>query len=112
MTISKKAPEKGTFFIDIAFFDEYDREVVPTSAYWTLSDKFGKVINERKDAEITSLDINVTVTLSGDDLKIIQGHDEEERFFLVKYTYDSESGNNQTSYEEDSFFIKNYKALK
>jgi hypothetical protein len=114
MSIDTEAPEKGTFYIVITFKDEDSNEVVPESAYWTLTDKFGKIINERDNVEISTedLDTSVTVKLSGDDLKIIQGHDKEERFFLIKYIYNSNLGTGITSYEEGSFFVKNYRALK
>ena len=111
MTLSTKAPEKGTYVINAAFYDEDDNEVVPNSASWTLTDRQGNIINGREDVSITGLSTSVDVVLSGDDLKIIHGQDEEERFFLVKYSYDSSLGSGLESYDEVSFLVKNFKAL-
>ena len=88
------AVEESTYIVTMNFFDEDDEPVAPASAYWTLSDSNGAIINSREDVELSGLASEMSVVLSGDDLALTTRFtgNAEERVFTIKATYNSDLG--------------------
>lgn len=104
-TLTVNAVEKSTFVVNVAFTDEDSDSVTPTAATWTLTDCDGSIINSREDVTISTLDTNVDVVLSGDDLAIQSGNDDGKRVFLIEGTYDSTLGSGLPFKDQAEFFI-------
>lgn len=98
--------EKSTIVFRLSFLDEDGNDVVPTAARWTLTDKDGLVINERRDVPISPLAATVAVVLSGDDLSL-EGISAQKykRIVTVYATYDSSLGTGLPLTEQISFQI-------
>lgn len=90
-TLTLGATEQSTYVVDIEFRDEDGELVTPTAATWTLTDPAGNVINQRDGVEISPLQSQVTIVLSGDDLAL-EGYQALARHFLVEATYNSTLG--------------------
>jgi len=104
-TLTVNAIEKSTYVITIAFTDESDSDAIPATALWTLTDCDGSVINSREDVSISSLDENVDVVLSGDDLALQSANDDGKRIFLVEATYSSILGSVLPFNDQCEFYI-------
>jgi hypothetical protein len=73
-TIAKVATERNAYFIKLTFYDEFDNLFVPTELHWKLTDRFGNIINERDDIEITvGLATEMYVALGANDLVTFKG---------------------------------------
>lgn len=81
-TATTHAKEKGTFKIGVAFTNAAGAETEPTSATWTLTRGDGAVINDRLDETITPA-TSTTVTLSGDDLTLLDSNQSSETLVLT-----------------------------
>jgi hypothetical protein len=102
------AGEESTLIITASFTDENDDPVTPQTAKWTLSDLDGTVINTRTEVNIASLDTEVDIVLSGDDLALQSATDTGRRAFLIKATYNSALGNDLPLNEETQFDINDF----
>ena len=89
--LDEKAVESGTYAVTMAFTDDDGIAVSPSTLLWTLTDLNGTVMNSRENVEISSPSTTATITLSGDDLKIIN-RAAPERILLVHGTYSSDLG--------------------
>lgn len=99
--LSALAPERGTYVIDVSFFDENEASVVPNSVTWTLTDALGTVINSRTEVSATPA-ATVSIVLSGDDLDI---DDTSTRNLTVEALYTSNLGVNLPLKEWALFYI-------
>jgi hypothetical protein len=109
-SLSLTVGERGTVSISFTFYDSATppATVVPKSANWTLSDKYGNIINNRHEEDISSLASTVTVTLTDDDIQITGDDDDGERRFTVVAIYDSDLGSNLKLTAERSFQVQDY----
>ena len=104
-TLTINAIEESTFVINVAFTDEDGDATTPTAATWTLTDCDGSIMNSREDVTISSLDTNVDVVLSGDDLALQSSTDDGKRVFLVEGTYDSTLATGLQFKDQCDFYI-------
>ena len=104
---TKKAAEKGTYVVEVKFYDEDDNLVAPNSAYYTLTDRLGTEIVAR--TEITSPTNTEDILLSGTDLELQEGETQREakRVLTVEATYNSTLGNDLPLNGEFEFKIIN-----
>lgn len=93
--LTTQAVEKSTFPVTADFTDEDGASVIPNTLFWTLTDRYGNVINSREDVEIETPAASVTVVLSGDDLALLTSDPfDYERYMSFEGTYDSDLGSN------------------
>ena len=104
---TKKAAEKGTYVVEIKFYDEDGNLVAPNEAYYTLTDKSGTDIVVR--TEILSPTNTEDILLSGTDLAFQSGETDSEtaRVLTVEATYNSSLGNDLPLNAEFEFDILN-----
>jgi len=103
--LSTHAKERSTFVVT-ANFASTTGAVAPTSAYWSLTDSAGTVINSRSDVTITSPTSSEDIVLSSSDLKITTNeNDEGVRTFTVEGAYNSSLGNGLPLKECTHFII-------
>jgi hypothetical protein len=103
------AKEKGTYIVDVSALDAAFDEVVPDSLAWTLTTVDGTVINGRKAVSATP-STTTSITLSGDDLKILDDEKHREqvyRYVLTEIVYDSDEGDNLPAKEVVRFPLDN-----
>lgn len=100
------APERGTYPVTIAFFDENGDPVTPTAATWSLLTSCEDIINSREDVAIGSLSTTAIILLSGADLAIIDANDNRQRHLTIKATYNSSLGTGLPLNQEATFFIE------
>jgi len=81
------ASEEGSFKITHDFLDLSGTAVTPTVITWTLSDKYGRVINSREDFVIAEPASSISIVLQGDDLALPDVYD-NLRVLIIKATYD------------------------
>ena len=104
ITISSTKPaEQGTAVITLAFTDEDEITVVPTSLAWQLMRIDGTVINSRTFALETFT--GTEIVLSGDDLAMFGSRDTGRRRFSVQGVYDSSAGSDLPLKAECEFII-------
>ena len=108
--LSLKAVEQSTYIITASFTDEAGNSVTPDSLKWSLVDRKKRIVNNRKDVEITSLDTSIDIVLSGDDIAI-DGDGEVERWIVVEGTYTSDAGSGLPFRDQASFRISNLKSV-
>lgn len=106
-----KAKEQGTFIVTAAFYDDQGDSVAPDSMFWSLVDKDENVINEREDVEIASPETTEDIVLHGDDLAILAGYSEEERYLVLEGTYTSDAGNGLPITGQLKFYVVNLKKV-
>lgn len=102
--------EEGTAKVTVSFVDENDDAVAPNAGTltWTLTDRRGRIINEREDVAITSA-ASVVVVLSGDDLAI--GEYGTNRVITFEGLYNSDIGNNLPIKVRGYFSIADFEAV-
>ena len=100
---SVKPNEKGTAVVTLAFTDEDDNTVVPTSLQWQLMKSDGTVINERTFANGSFT--GTEIVLSGDDLAIFGSSDNSRRVLSIQGEYDSNAGSGLPLKGECKFVI-------
>ena len=71
--LTLRANDRSSYIVKTSFTDETGAAVTPTSATWTLTDKFNNIINERDQVNIGTLSSTVYIALSGDDLVYMEG---------------------------------------
>ena len=104
--LEQDANEKGEYVITLAFKDENDVAQIPTSATWTLTKYDATVVNSREDVAIGSPTANETVTLSGNDLAILDDLNREKRIFTVTWAFGG-----ITRRDEVAFHVRNLVAV-
>jgi hypothetical protein len=109
---SVKAVERSTFVVTVSFLDEDDSPVIPNSATWSLVDIRGDIINGREDVVISPLDSTVDILLSGNDLVVTGGHDEDKRYLVVEAVYDSDLGSGLPLKDHLVFYVQNLKKVQ
>ena len=103
--LSTHAKERSTFVIT-ANFTSTTGAVSPSSAYWSLTDRAGTVINSRADVTIASPTSSENIVLSSSDLKITANEDDEGvRILTVEGEYDSSLGSNLPLKEQIEFIV-------
>ena len=104
--LTEDVDEESTLKLTVAFTDEDDNAVVPSSATWTLSDHSENIIGELEDVEITPLAASVTLVLTGPDLAI--GSYGLLRQVVVKYRYTSDAGTGLYGTKGVNFRLRDY----
>lgn len=101
--------EQGTGVFDCVFTDENGDSVTPDTVSWTITDSSGTVINEREQVEVESPDSTTTITIYGDDLKILESETGSyvARFIVIEGTYTSDLGSGLPTKDEAFFTVKN-----
>ena len=103
--LSTHAKERSTFVVT-AHFSSTTGAVSPSSAYWSLTDRAGTVINSRADVTIASPTSSEDIVLSSSDLKITTNeNDEGVRILTGEAEYDSSLGSNLPLKEQIEFVI-------
>ena len=113
--LSEPAAEEGSYFITVSFLDEDDNAETPNAdtIYWTLTDRYANVINER-DYEAETSATSITIELEGDDLALQAseaGSDVVRRYVTVLWEYDSDLGNNKPGKAECVFPLHRVKRI-
>jgi len=80
----ENANDRSTKVVTVAFKDEDENAVVPTSAVWTLTNELGAVVNSRQQIEITPLAESVDIILTNDDLAWEAG---QSRHLIIEAVY-------------------------
>ena len=96
--LEQDANEKGEYLITLAFKDENGVAQTPTSATWTLTKYDGTVVNSREDVAIGSPTSSETVTLSANDLAILDSLDREKRIFTVNWVFGGVTRRDQVAF--------------
>lgn len=112
--LTTEAMEEGSYFIDVAFYDEDGDAETPNvdTIYWTLTDNAGTVVNER-DYEAIASASSITIELEGDDLAIQAGETASlvRRRIVLLWEYDSDLGDDKPAKAECIFHIRNLTRL-
>ena len=89
-TLDTPAEERGTYPIQIKFYDETKTLVAPDTAVWSLSTMDGQIINSRQTVTIDSPTNTEVITLSDEDLIILDKERAfEHRVLTIQATYTS-----------------------
>ncbi len=102
------AEEESTFKITMDFLDFNGADLILESANWTLTKTDGTIVNGRTAVDIPTPAATETVTLSGNDLAILDGEALEERVFLLEGLYNSGT---ETLKKSAGFKIRNLVAV-
>lgn len=108
---STKAIEQSTFVITCSFTDEDGDAVAPDTLSWSLTDEDGTIINSREDVAVTSPSASEDIVLSGDDLALVSGHEEDERYLVLEGTYTSDAGTGLPIRDQVKFYVSNLKKV-
>ena len=112
--LETEAMEEGSYFVDVAFYDEDDDAETPNAdtIKWTLTDNDGTIINDRDNEAIAS-DSTITIELEGDDLAIQSGETAPivRRRVVVLWEYDSDLGTDKPAKAECIFPLRNLTRL-
>ena len=99
--------EEGTIKITASFVDEDGTEATPKTLTKTLVDAAGSVMNELDNVAVESgLASEMTFILSGDDLEIVSSS-KTKRWFIIRWTYDSDNGTDLNGIDACTFDIIN-----
>lgn len=102
---SIKPAEQGTAVVTLAFTDEDEATVVPTSLSWQLMRvDDGSTVNERTFANCSFS--GSTIVLSGDDLATFGLSDTGDRVLSVQGVYTSSAGSDLPLKGELSFTVE------
>ena len=101
--------EKGTAVLGVAFTDEDDSAVTPSTITWTLTDINGTIINNR-DAESITPASSINIVMSGDDLALDAGVG-DTRIVTVEWVYTSSYGVGLPGKDQAKFSIKDLVAV-
>jgi len=110
-----RAIEQSTGCVTVSFKDESGAAVVPDSAKWTLVNNANNVVNNNEQVEIAAenLSSEITIVLSGDDLKIFSNvNSVEARWLIVEATYTSDRGAGLPLNQAYKFEVVNLKYIK
>ena len=113
--LTKRAKEKSTYMVNVAFKDEDDAAVTPNvgTVVWTLSDKYGNPVNSLEDQAEASA-ATVTIVMSALDLQVLSNErtfPEVERRLTVYAEYDSDEGTDLPIIDSCKFFIRNLRYI-
>ena len=90
--LKEKAVERSTFGVIIGFYDTLKQPVTPNAVQWTLTDRYGTVINQRERVSLLDLAPEMEIVLSGADLQVVPTG--VTRVLTVEGYYDSSLGQN------------------
>lgn len=109
-TLTISPAEEGTAIVTASFTDENGAAEIPNAGTltWTLTDRHGRVINDREDVAIASA-ASVVVILTGDDLAI--GEYGLNRVITFEGLYNSTLGNNLPIKIRGHFSITDFEAV-
>lgn len=108
--LTDKAIEGGTYGIQVKFLERATPEAAPTpftpnsGLKWSLRDRFGAVVNSKKDQPIASAE-TIVIVLTEEDLALVGGP--THRYVTVEGTYNGILGNNLALVGEVKFPIIN-----
>ena len=98
-----KFKDKSLRTIVVAFTDDDDIAVTPTTITWTLTDISGSIINSRENVNVATPAAEIDVVLEGADVDYDDG---EERVLTLKVVGNVNAGNSKTWYDEVRFQIE------
>ena len=108
-TITVTPAEKATAKVTISgFTDESGSSVTPSAVTWTLTDRFGNVVNNRSAVSVSPA-ASVSFLLTDDDLAI--GASGAQRVLMISATYNSNLGTGLVAREKATFTIENFEAV-
>lgn len=110
-TLTKKAPEKGTYIIHADFYDADDLPATPKTCLWSLTDTVGNFINDREQVDVSISGTSYDFVLSGDDLVYAEGETRGNRIFTLEVTYDSTYGSDLPDSKACKFEIEDMAAI-
>ena len=87
--LSVIAMEKSTYRSTMTLTDPDGAALDPDSADWTLTKLDGTVVNSRDSVSISSPGSTIQVTLSGNDLAILDAGEREDRIFTIEGLYET-----------------------
>jgi len=102
--LMQKAIEQSTYVVFAAFLDTKKQPVTPNVVTWTLTDRFGAVVNGRLDVAVDALTFEIPIVLSGADLQVLPTG--VTRHLTVSCTYDSIYGNDLPINDECTFEVQ------
>lgn len=103
ITLANNVTNRGTYLISGQVTNEDGTLMVPSFIKWTLTDKWGNVINGKNNVSITPPTSEFVITLTGDDIDL---EDSNNRIFTVDIEYDSVAyGNDLPLRAQSSFTI-------
>jgi len=111
-TLSTKAVEQSTFVVSATFTDENGDSVVPNTLQWSLVDRKGNVVNDRKDVSVSSPSSTEDIVLSSADLKIDKDREQVSRWVVFEGTYDSTLGSDLPLKDQVEFTVVNLKKVR
>ena len=103
--LTEKAVERSTFVILVAFLDADALPVLPTAVNWTLTDRYGAVVNGRANVDVQDLATEISIVLKGDDLQVLPTG--VTRVLTVEGYYDSSLGVGLPVKDECCFEVQN-----
>lgn len=105
MAILVTVNEGSTAVFTVTFTDENGEAVEPNEIAWSLVTREGGIVNGREDVAVATPAAVVDIVLSGDDLALVAGSN-NERALVVKATYDSGAGSDLPIREMTLFAIR------
>lgn len=102
--ITVHAREENTYHISCQFSDENSVTCTAETLTWTLTDMDGNIINGRDGVAVSPASTTETITLTPTDTTIVSGQN-NQRLFLVEWTYDSDYGTGLTGKKQAIFII-------
>lgn len=111
-TLTAVADEESSYTIRLIFYDEDGVLFVPATLVWSLSAVDGQIINSRYKVVPSAIASTTYVTLSGDDLQLVDKKSSyEDRIFTISGTYNSTYGNNLPFNKEYHFKVRNLQLI-
>ena len=103
--------EKSTYTVTVSWKDSDGNLISLDSLKWSLVTYEGTTVNSRDQVEITNPDNEQKITLSGDDLAILDNRGIEQRWLITEATYTDNDGATRPLTGSYQFSIKNLKKV-
>lgn len=114
--LSNNTVEASTNIVTVTFKDDAGALAVPNSMYWTLTDRFGSIINARSminfevddgTGSVGILSSAMKIVLNGADLNVASKSTKKTVFLTVEGEYDSTGGTDLPYKDQCSIDITN-----
>lgn len=103
--------EKSTFTITVSWKDGDGNLISLDSLKWSLVKSNGTIVNDREQEEVTNPDDEQKITLSGDDLAILDGEELEKRWLITEATFTDNDGTTRPLTGSYQFYVKNLRKI-
>lgn len=108
ITLANNVTNSGIYLVSGQITNSLGELTVPSSIHWSLTDKWGNIINNRNQVEINPPVSAFVITLTGDDIDIEDSH---SRVFTLDVEYDSVAyGNDLPLRAQGSFTLGDWVA--